>query len=89
MAIELCAGNHDIADDGLVNGAEGKYMSSNLQASPPLVWIEFTHTTIGQKARHKSKHLYSHAIPRTWTPLYMLAKEFQIGKNPLNTITRK
>lgn len=87
MVIELCAGNLDILD-GLVNGAEAIFWNSNLELTNPIVWVQFLSPQIGAKARYQSNHLYSPETPRTWTPLYRITREFQIGRNNFNTVTR-
>ena len=88
IAIEICAGNHDIPD-GLVNGADGIFMGATITPTIQVVWIQFNDKKIGQKTRYESQRFYKETTPKTWTPIQLVIKEFQIGKIYLNTISQK
>ena len=88
IAIELCASNHDISD-GLVNGADGIVMEATITPAIQVVWIQFNDPKIGQKTCYESQRLYTSTTRTTWTPIQPVVKEFQIGKNHLNTISKK
>ena len=88
MAVELCAGNQNVPD-GLVNGADGTFMDSTLANNNKVVWIQFPNPAIGKKTRYEARNLYNDQTPSSWTPIQAIAKEFQIGKNSFNIVTRK
>lgn len=88
MTVELCAGNHNV-QDGLVNGADGIFMATTIVENTKIVWIQFSIPETGSKTRYESFRLYTDNIHRSWTPIKPITKEFQIGKNNFNIITRK
>ena len=75
MAIELCAGNHDISD-GLINGADARFMGCEINTKPPLIWVEFTLPTTSERTRYESQALYKPTTPQSWMPLHQVTKEF-------------
>ena len=80
MAVELCGNNHNILD-GLVNGADGKFMGATITDKMRIVWVSFSNTEIGKHTRYASKHMYNNNEPQTWTSILEVVNEFQIGKN--------
>ena len=87
MIVELCAGNIDIMD-GLVNGSDGIFHGIDNADKPTILWVEFFQRKTGAEQRKKYHNLYTDLTPKMWTPVFMATKEFQVGKNSLNMVTR-
>ncbi|XP_033725275.1 uncharacterized protein LOC117315237 [Pecten maximus] len=67
-------------EDGLVNGAcchvkYIEYKQSNTDR-PSIVWVQFEDDTTGTEARSTYKHLRSHHILPTWTPIFDTQRTF-------------
>ena len=67
--------------DGLTNGATGvlKHFDS-ANGKPHTIWIHFTDPSIGGKARQQYKTLFKTHIDRSWTPIFTVDRQFQVGK---------
>lgn len=52
------------------------------------MWVEFNDIKIGAATRRECIGLYDTTTSRTWTPIRKISKEFQIGHNMLNKVTR-
>ncbi len=64
---------------------QGSIKTSNSQE---VLWILFNNPKCGQFTRIKNAHLYEHEIHSTWTPIYPMSKDIQIGSNSPHIITR-
>ena len=65
----------------LTNGATGIlqwFDSSN--GKPHKLWVHFTDTSIWKKICIQYKHLYTKNIDKSWTPIFTVDRQFQVGK---------
>ena len=59
-------------DDGMTNGASNiirKIQLHDRNRPSGIIWVQFDHTDVGQKARHNNRCLYVKGIEYTWTPI--------------------
>ena len=79
-------------DDGMTNGAGNviKKIQLNQRDKPSgIIWVQFDHDVVGEKTRHKNKHLYAQGIQTTWTPIKPITTQFAVGKNQIAQVVRK
>jgi len=76
-----CDINIDVSD-GLVNGQEGlfKAVTKNAGGAHTILWVEFPHPWIGQKARTRHGHLYKKYpyVQKGWTPIMPVTMRFNV-----------
>jgi cell envelope opacity-associated protein A len=84
--------NVDIAD-GLANGAGGVVqriqLSNNTLQASGIVWMLFDDVKVGAKARSENKPYFNSTVNSTWTPVFPIARQFQVGRSQSNQVIRK
>ena len=79
-------------DDGMTNGAGNivKKIQLNEQGKPTgVIWVQFDHSDVGEKTRHRIRHLYVQGIECSWTPIKPITTQFSVGRNQTAQVVRK
>lgn len=74
--------NLDVSD-GLVNGTSGRLKYIQFVPgynNPTILWFDFPEEHVGQKQRRIYRHCYTDDISRGWTPIILICRKFNIGK---------
>ena len=82
----------DVAD-GLANGAGGTVdkiqLTSNDSSAFGFVWVQFHNPDVGSRLRNQYQALFTKEIHDTWTPIQLISRQFQVGRNHSAQVLRK
>ena len=79
-------------DDGLTNGAGNVVRHVHLLSSEHaegVIWVEFDNPEVGHKTRIENRHLYSHDILPSWTPIKPVSVTFFVGRGPAQIVRKQ
>jgi hypothetical protein len=94
----LVAGRYELSlnfniNDGLANGAAGTirkvFIPGSQKHASGIVWIQFDDDRIGQQTRLEQRTLFTLDISPSWTPIFPVSRQFQVGRSYSNQILRK
>ena len=73
---EICI-NVDTSD-GITNGASNVVECVDASSDNPIIWVKFDELDIGKSTRQRHRNLYTRSIPKHWTPIFPVSRQFTI-----------